>query len=949
MLERLDEVPSGEVNAAYGPAEWVPEAIRGLLDPDPDARDAALDWIYEGTYHQQTADEATPHVVPFLIELAADPAVPDRSRLLTFVAQVVGLETIYPIVDREDEDREDEYQEDEDQGAAEIVADEALPNNSESVHQNHWQACQAAAWRDADVLFGLLDDRDPDVRVAAGLVLAVLVQDGIAVLPAEAPAQIAGRLREAISRETDPVVRVGHFLGLGAMASQHSESRDWLRTTEAAADLDDPAGLAAAICVIDLGEPLDETGSQRFVERTLRFDPVAYQSLPWWFNPDPDDDAYPEVEDIIRTRFAQLAKRHPGLVELMRERAATGPPAERANALRLLAGRNAGGGKTIGNPPGPVEPDAHILVRIAMAEVEVSRNDLRRLEDTLPAAVEALKHPDASIRVRAAGVLKSLGTGEVAPRADEVAAIVQHEREPSVVKALARVFQAHSFHRGRIVEPFLNLLQAWLEAPDGPRDRRVRQRLWESMTRYANRAPAEALAPWVTHWIHDPARIASLDLDRGAAVTLYRHVALPGSALLATLGRLLREDPDPRVRRAAVLSSSFVVKSFDQLPPAGAILEAVRHDPSAAVRIAATQATGRFLMDTEYDPGLAVAIVHSLARALDDDPSSYVRKAAAHSLGLAAPTREEAQGPMARLLTWNAAIGQSSPGNDEAVQALVRAAANDPRHAVRRAVCHSLQNVASAVPGLMALLRSGSPHARAGAAEALESVGKQAGMRVLPELLDLLGTEPEVAVRRQIAHAVWGCILGEKVKRWIGPLARALRDPDAEVRDWIARGLYHAGPSAAPLASELADCLRIGHESLRRNVLETLARIGPKAGVALPAVMELVRSPSIEVQLLAMKAAWDIHGRQPIPVGELLDALERLWSDPNHFRRCDVMRQLGAIAAGLTPDRPERERAIALLRVGRSDRNSDVRDTARQGLEGVKIVDDDPDEDQEPW
>lgn len=80
MLERLDKIPWGELHAAYGPAEWVPEAIRGLLDPDPIAREHALFWIAEGTYHQQTADEATPRVVPFLIELAADPTTPDRVR-----------------------------------------------------------------------------------------------------------------------------------------------------------------------------------------------------------------------------------------------------------------------------------------------------------------------------------------------------------------------------------------------------------------------------------------------------------------------------------------------------------------------------------------------------------------------------------------------------------------------------------------------------------------------------------------------------------------------------------------------------------------------------------------------------------------------------------------------------------------------------------------------------
>jgi hypothetical protein len=93
VLERLDEVPWGELGAAYGPAEWVPEAIRGLLDPDPDERRSALDWLEEGVFHQQTADEATPYVIPFLIKLAAEPSVPDRYRILMSVSWLIGQNT----------------------------------------------------------------------------------------------------------------------------------------------------------------------------------------------------------------------------------------------------------------------------------------------------------------------------------------------------------------------------------------------------------------------------------------------------------------------------------------------------------------------------------------------------------------------------------------------------------------------------------------------------------------------------------------------------------------------------------------------------------------------------------------------------------------------------------------------------------------------------------------
>jgi HEAT repeat protein len=304
---------------------------------------------------------------------------------------------------------------------------------------------------------------------------------------------------------------------------------------------------------------------------------------------------------------------------------------------------------------------------------------------------------------------------------------------------------------------------------------------------------------------------------------------------------------------------------------------------------------------------------------------------------------------MSRVFNRIAALGQSAPGNQDAVDALVRAATGDSRHAVRDAACFSLQNVAAAVPGLIARLRSAQPRTRAGAAEALVSVGKPAAIRARSDLLDLPGTEPEVVVRRKIARAVGSLILAEDVTRWIDPLARALRDPDMEVRDTIAGSLYHAGRSAARLTEELADCLRIDHESLRRKALQVLGRTGLDAGAALPAVIDLIRLPSIGVQLQALQAAWAINGDRPPCFGEVLDALERLSSDPVNNARSWAMHQLGEIAAGLASDRPERDRAIALLWAGQSDRHADVREAASQALQGIDGESENPSPHEDSW
>jgi hypothetical protein len=84
MLQHLDDVPWADLENAYGPAADVPDLLRKLLDPDPKVRSKTLSALYGNVFHQGTRYPATPHVIPFLIELCASPAVSDRAALLHF-------------------------------------------------------------------------------------------------------------------------------------------------------------------------------------------------------------------------------------------------------------------------------------------------------------------------------------------------------------------------------------------------------------------------------------------------------------------------------------------------------------------------------------------------------------------------------------------------------------------------------------------------------------------------------------------------------------------------------------------------------------------------------------------------------------------------------------------------------------------------------------------------
>ncbi|GIG08054.1 HEAT repeat domain-containing protein [Catellatospora coxensis] len=86
MLETLDDVPWDKLTHAYGAAADVPVLIRLLASADTETRDQARYELYGNIFHQGTRFEASAYAVPFLVELALEPTVPDR-------AEIVGLLT----------------------------------------------------------------------------------------------------------------------------------------------------------------------------------------------------------------------------------------------------------------------------------------------------------------------------------------------------------------------------------------------------------------------------------------------------------------------------------------------------------------------------------------------------------------------------------------------------------------------------------------------------------------------------------------------------------------------------------------------------------------------------------------------------------------------------------------------------------------------------------------
>ncbi len=162
MLERLDEVPWPTLTHAYGSAADVPDLLRALASGDPDEREAALSELHGSVWHQGTVYPATPHVVPFLLELLAEPELEGKAGLLHYLGQLARGEAEEP-------------------GLAARVGE--------------------AVRRGTPIYEVLQDDPAPDVRPAAALLLGVL--GGDATTPASAPEELDAAAQDALRAVAD--------------------------------------------------------------------------------------------------------------------------------------------------------------------------------------------------------------------------------------------------------------------------------------------------------------------------------------------------------------------------------------------------------------------------------------------------------------------------------------------------------------------------------------------------------------------------------------------------------------------------------------------------------------------------------------------------------------------------------------------------------------------------
>ena len=253
MLDRLDDIPWKRLTHAFGSAEDVPDLLRRLRTaPAEMAGEQSPLWhLYENIWHQGTVYEVTAYTVPFLIELATCPSVPDRVGILGLLAAIATGGSFL-------------------EGHGNVLND---PDFTErKAVELKWVEQAHAAVASSVAAFLAMTEEETDVRLAAAHVLALLPEHCEVV---------SARLRAMVKAETASLQRAGLLLLLG-MAGDRSEAT--LSALTGAFSDDDPMQRhAAALAFAYLNpDPLPDFARAAILDAIAADDlENSFDGLPW--------------------------------------------------------------------------------------------------------------------------------------------------------------------------------------------------------------------------------------------------------------------------------------------------------------------------------------------------------------------------------------------------------------------------------------------------------------------------------------------------------------------------------------------------------------------------------------------------------------------------------------------------------------------------------------------
>jgi HEAT repeat protein len=186
MLERLNEIRWERLHHALGEATDVPAALRALTSADPGIVREAVRELFGTISHQGTVYAATPHAVPFLIEIVQARATHEPDGVVWLLGAIAQGQGYYTVHAREPKDVPPSVD------LPKVLAEEARI-------QEH---CRAAVRQGLPLFIELLQSEEPGLRGSAIYAMAVF---------ASAP-DATRALLSAAERETVPGLRAAALL-----------------------------------------------------------------------------------------------------------------------------------------------------------------------------------------------------------------------------------------------------------------------------------------------------------------------------------------------------------------------------------------------------------------------------------------------------------------------------------------------------------------------------------------------------------------------------------------------------------------------------------------------------------------------------------------------------------------------------------------------------------------
>jgi HEAT repeat protein len=284
MLERLEQIDWYSLGHAYGDAADVPRMIRALTSPDQAVRGQAWEDLFGSVRHQGSVYDATPKVVPFLIELLDESSVPTKAELLEHLCYYAPDYGYWSPYNGDEPVAEDEYT----QQTRQAIED-GMP-----------------------VFVRLLGDPDSAVRSWAARLLTVCFSRRGAVALA---------IRERLPAEPDAEVRTVWALQLGIL--NRSEDAEFFAEV-ALRDRDPVVRLAAALAwvLVNPNGPPDE--AVRIIEESTKPPADLLARLP-------------QNEWVVDCAFTALRNRNGTDVKVLLQLLQSPTAAVRQDALQKLA------------------------------------------------------------------------------------------------------------------------------------------------------------------------------------------------------------------------------------------------------------------------------------------------------------------------------------------------------------------------------------------------------------------------------------------------------------------------------------------------------------------------------------------------------------------------------------------------------------------------------------